>query len=129
MTAKPTLRVLNGSSEEIDALNASLALAGLDRRTLRILPILARRKSDPKASNDKDTEENERDKLDVPTRMADVIVEILKEQGECHPADLMDKGFTLDKIARHWNMAQALVAVVFAEIDEEDKFISSLLIA
>jgi hypothetical protein len=42
MTIKSVLCVLSGSPEEIDALNATLTLAGLNQSTVRLLPVRAR---------------------------------------------------------------------------------------
>jgi len=45
-------------------------------------------------------------------RMANVIVEILKEKGaDFVPADLLDKGFTYNEIEQNWKMALALAKV------------------
>lgn len=44
-------------------------------------------------------------------RMATVIVEILKEHGECRRNDLRRYGFTDEEIERHWRMAYALAKV------------------
>lgn len=44
-------------------------------------------------------------------RMATVIVEILKDHGECRPEDLWRYGFTAEEIEMHWRMAYALAKV------------------
>lgn len=49
--------------------------------------------------------------LDLQHRMADTILDIMRQKGECKPHDLRDKGFSLDEIARHWPMAYALAEV------------------
>jgi hypothetical protein len=43
--------------------------------------------------------------------MATAIVEMLKAKGECCPADITAKGFSLDEIKRHWSMSYALAKV------------------
>jgi hypothetical protein len=44
-------------------------------------------------------------------RMAEAIVEIKKERGDCLSRDLLTKGFVQEEIDRHWAMARALAAV------------------
>jgi hypothetical protein len=51
------------------------------------------------------------EKLEAQQRMANAIIKIIKEKGECQPHDLRGKGFTADEIARHWPMAYALAEV------------------
>jgi hypothetical protein len=52
----------------------------------------------------------------VVTRMAQGIVEVMREQGgECRPEDLLTKGFARDQVERHWQMAQALARVMLNE--------------
>ncbi|MDX9689757.1 MAG: hypothetical protein RBT70_04725 [Alphaproteobacteria bacterium] len=43
--------------------------------------------------------------------MMDAIVDVLKENGECVPADLKAKGFSQNDIERRWAMAYALARV------------------
>ncbi len=59
------------------------------------------------------------DNFSVKQRMASVITNIIKTEGECHPHNLKDRGFTPDEIARCWPMAYAL-ACVSLDIETKD---------
>jgi hypothetical protein len=56
---------------------------------------------------------------DASERMVDAIASIIKANGECHPHNLKDQGFTPDEIARHWPSAYAL-ACVSLNIEQKD---------
>ena len=43
--------------------------------------------------------------------MATVIIQIIRQKGECLPQDLYGKGFSSKEITEHWHMAESLAAV------------------
>jgi hypothetical protein len=50
-------------------------------------------------------------------RIATVIVQLYRKQGDCLPKDLLTEGFTAEEIDRHWAMAKALA---FVELNIKD---------
>jgi len=48
------------------------------------------------------------DDTDIPERMAEVILKIIEQRGQCSVFDLKAKGFSFDEIACYWPDASAL---------------------
>lgn len=50
-------------------------------------------------------------RFELPARMADAIIRIVQEQGDCLPQDLNSKEFSAPYVARYWHMAYAMAAI------------------
>jgi len=61
--------------------------------------------------------QNEPNTFDMQQRMANVIVGILREKGECLPRDLREKGFSREEINRYLPMAFGLAKVQLSRAD------------
>ena len=57
------------------------------------------------------TVEGSPEQFETHQRMANTIVEVIKEKGSCEPRDLLNKGFTYEEIERCWSLAYGLAKV------------------
>ena len=56
----------------------------------------------------------------VATHMAEAIVTVTKEKGDCLPKDLTANGFSPEEVDRYWAMAKALAYVQLNKTDPMD---------
>ena len=59
-------------------------------------------------------------KFEPVARMADVIVDITLQHGECIPADLKAEGFTSNEVAALWHFANLLAEVELKHQGDKD---------
>lgn len=159
MTVRSLLCVFNAVPEDISAISAMLARAGLDSSAVRPLAVTATPRTleeldDPAATDadiladmfgdfiesscdalmqdelagEQSTDDEEEDgtapedaasdELGLPRRMARVMLDTLREKGECSAGDLMANGFTLDEIVVSWDAAEGMLSATFPDNEE-----------
>jgi len=102
--------------------------AGMLRDIISYYMATSQLQHQPNGKGDDESDAGLENDFSVKLRMADAMVKILKENGECHVADLARKGFAPGEIARCWDMAAALATVELTE-ENNDIIASSMLIA
>ncbi|MDD3028863.1 MAG: hypothetical protein PHS57_01080 [Alphaproteobacteria bacterium] len=50
-------------------------------------------------------------RFEQPARMADAIIRIIQEQGDCLPQDLSPEEFPAPYVARYWHMAHTMAKI------------------
>jgi hypothetical protein len=58
-------------------------------------------------------------KFEPVARMADAIIDIALQQGECLPLDLQAKGFSSNEVAALWHFAQAMAAIELKQMESK----------
>ncbi len=70
--------------------------------------------------------DNDNKRYEPAARMAEAMIDIIRDKSDCLPQDLNDKGFTPDEIAQHWHLAKSLAAVELRMSGEQPVKLCSL---